>query len=123
MARTNERTLKMMENFMELHEQGYSIADIAEKFNLSESTVYKKLEEIAEKNDVARESLLDKPFEADHSGRNYTPVKPIDPSEFRKNYETTMSGVTALKDAVAQAIEEYVVLDQLLQEEYEQHEY
>ncbi|MBQ3465078.1 helix-turn-helix domain-containing protein [Candidatus Saccharibacteria bacterium] len=119
MRKTNERTLRMMENYMELHEQGYSVAEIAKKFNLSETTVYAKLEEIAKKNGVTRESLKERHFEADHSGRNFTTVKPIDPSAFRTHYEAAINGVNALKEAVAQAIEDYDITDQLLQEDFE----
>ncbi len=103
---------------MDLHEQGCSVAEIAKRFNLTTTTVYARLDEIAKQNGVTRESLLERPFEADHSGRNYTQVKPIDPSEFRKHYETTMSGVNALKEAVIQAIEDYEITDQLLQEDF-----
>ena len=63
MAKTNERTLKMMESFIRLHEEGLSVAEIAKQFNLSETTVYSKLGEIAKKAGVSRESLLEKPQE------------------------------------------------------------
>ena len=39
----------MMENFVKLHEEGRSIAEIAKEYNLSESTVYNRLGEIAER--------------------------------------------------------------------------
>lgn len=119
MAKTNERTLKMMEAYVDLHEQGHSVAEIAKKFNLTTTTVYAKLGEIAKQNGVTRESLLERPFEADHSGRNYTPVSQIDPSSFREHHETAIGEVEAMKEAVAQAIEEFEITDQLLQEDFE----
>ena len=57
-VQTTERVHVMMENFMELHEQGYSIPEIAEKFNLNSSTIYRHLQEIADANGVLREDLL-----------------------------------------------------------------
>lgn len=58
MAKENERTLWMKENFMDLHHEGASIKEIADKYDLSVSTVYRSLQEIAEANKVSRESLL-----------------------------------------------------------------
>jgi len=53
-----ERTYVMKENFMSHHEAGESISEIAARYNLSKVTVYRHLQEIADKNGVTRESLL-----------------------------------------------------------------
>lgn len=58
MAKGSERVRLMKESFMKLHEDGYSIPEIADKFNLNESTVYRHLQDIADANGVTRESLL-----------------------------------------------------------------
>lgn len=58
MAKGSERTRVMKENFMTLHNAGYTIPQIAEQNNLSEGTVYRYLQEIADANQVSRESLL-----------------------------------------------------------------
>lgn len=58
MAKESERSQRMKKEFMMLHEQGLSIPEIAERFKLSADTVYRKLQEIAEANNVTRESLL-----------------------------------------------------------------
>lgn len=58
MAREAERTLLMKQNFMELHHEGLAIKEIADKYDLSVSTVYRCLQEIADENKVTRESLL-----------------------------------------------------------------
>ena len=58
MARESERMRLMKENFMELHQQGFTIPEIAAKFNLGKATVYHTLQEIADANGVSRESLL-----------------------------------------------------------------
>lgn len=58
MAVVSERVLRMKQNFMGLHEQGYSIPEIAAKHNLSNPSVYRHLQEIADENGVRREDLL-----------------------------------------------------------------
>lgn len=58
MAKESERVRQMKENFMELHMQGFSIREIAEKYNLSPRTVYQRLQDIADANKVSRDSLL-----------------------------------------------------------------
>ena len=58
MAKESERMRLMKENFMELHYQGFTVPEIAVKFNLGKATVYHALQEIANANGVSRESLL-----------------------------------------------------------------
>ena len=54
----SERVREMKKHFMDLHNNGLSIQEIAERFNLNRSTAYNHLEEIAVANGVSRESLL-----------------------------------------------------------------
>jgi len=54
----SERTNVMKKQFMALHQDGYYIAEIAKKFELSPATVYRHLQEIADENGVSRHSLL-----------------------------------------------------------------
>ena len=61
MAKRSSRTLKMMGEFMALHNAGHSIPEIAKMNGVDFSVVYRKLGEIAEKNGVTRESLLEAP--------------------------------------------------------------
>lgn len=58
MAKESERMRLVKANFMELHQQGLSIPEIAEKYNLGRATVYHALQTIADANGVSRESLL-----------------------------------------------------------------
>lgn len=60
MAKTAERTYQMMDNYMRLRNEGYSNEEIAKKYNLSGTAVRNRLQEIADKYGVSRESLLDK---------------------------------------------------------------
>lgn len=54
------RRKKLIENFMVDHDDGLSIAEIADKYHVSKTTVYASLQEIADKHGVTRESLLEK---------------------------------------------------------------
>ena len=54
----SERTKVMMDNFMDDHNDGMTIAEIADKYGLSSITVYRQLGEIAEKEGVSRDDLL-----------------------------------------------------------------
>lgn len=56
-----QRVQKLLDNFMELHNQGYSIPKIAEICGVDFSTVYSHLQEIADSNGVSRDELLRKP--------------------------------------------------------------
>lgn len=58
MSKESERTKLMKENFMSLHKRGLTILEIAQKYNLSDQTVYNALQAIADANGVSRESLL-----------------------------------------------------------------
>ncbi|MBR2754014.1 helix-turn-helix domain-containing protein [Candidatus Saccharibacteria bacterium] len=103
-AKPHERTLQMMENFLKLHNEGYSIKEIAKMYNLSEYTVYNRLGEIAEKEGVTRDELLKKPFFADHSGRNFTPVMPIDRTKFNQNYDELIIRLDSILEGIDETI-------------------
>lgn len=86
----NERTKQLKENFMELHEKGWSIAQIAEYFHLSQRHIYNVLPEIAEENGVSKESLLAVPHK-EHSTRSKTTKSTINPYEIEKSFDEMIS--------------------------------
>ena len=57
-ATTSERVVIMKQNFMMWHEKGYSIPEIAKKYDVSFCTVYNHLQEIADENHTTRDELL-----------------------------------------------------------------
>ena len=57
MKRT-QRVDNLINSFMDYHNQGYSIQEIAQKLNVSNVTVYSHLDEIAKKYGKTREDLL-----------------------------------------------------------------
>jgi len=58
MSKESERVRLMKENFMRLHNAGYSIPQIAKEYNLDKMTVYRHLQKIADDNNVSRKDLL-----------------------------------------------------------------
>ena len=57
MRTKSENTKLMIENFMSLLGEGYSVAEIAQKYNLSKQTVYFHLQEIADYKGISRDTL------------------------------------------------------------------
>ncbi len=57
----SERTLQMCEGYMSLLNKGYSIAQIAKEYGISEPTIYRRLDFIAAINGVNRSELLHHP--------------------------------------------------------------
>jgi DNA-binding Lrp family transcriptional regulator len=117
MDKTNERTLQMMKAYVELHDQGFSVAEIAKRFNLSETTVYARLEEIAEHAGLTRHELLISPLRGNHSSCNFKPIRPVDAIRFQDHHDTVMSELDALKRSAADSIEELEVVHEILKEE------
>ena len=105
-ARQQERTFQMMKNFIPLHNEGYSIEAIAKRYNLTTSTVYNRLGEIAEKAGVSRDSLLERPFIADHAGRNFTPVKPVERAKFDETFSALVDMIDSVQDQIAKTIDD-----------------
>lgn len=101
----NERTFRMKQEYMTLRKQGLAPAEIAEKFHLSTSTVYKCLNEIAAANGVSREDLLMQPHaEPVRYKDRLKTAKPLDPSDFLDHFEKTMSEVSELHTIVKRQI-------------------
>ena len=109
MAKGSERVRLMKENFMSLHEQGFSIPEIAEKFNLEFSTVYKHLQSIADDNGVTRESLLQvvrNPTERMY--REEEKKVNLDTEQLNQGFKEARKAIDFLIDFIDQAIKEEI---------------
>lgn len=102
----SERTRKMIKQFYGLRNSGYSIRQIAEMFNLDPATVYSYLGEIAEQEGVDRNSLLDRVFEADHTGSQFTPVRLVNAKEATSRISAMTKEAEALQARLSYAITE-----------------
>ena len=93
----SERVTLMKENFMSLHNQGYTILQIAEKYGITRVSIYHYLAEIAKKNGVDRDSLLEKPnktHKITKSGGNKAFV--FDTNELQSLCDNTKNKINAL---------------------------
>ena len=80
-GKRDERTLRMMENYVKHHEEGMSVEEIANFYGITSMTIYNRLGEIAQVNNVPRESLLCCPEHShDNGGLNggYGAFRPYD---------------------------------------------
>lgn len=116
MGKTNERTLRMRNEFMELHRQGLTIPEIAKKFSLTTTTVYANLEKIATDNGVTRKSLLQRvhkehaPFERTPN----VPLKELDPETFNLHVDVAIQEIDKLLGEIREIITE---CEKMLEEE------
>lgn len=112
------RTLKMMEQYVDLFNQGMTPRQIGERFGVSYSTVKKVIGEIAEKAGMSRSDLLTRPFIADHSGQNFAIVKPINPEASYQACAEIRKGIENLRQSLRQSIEEIELSEALDDEEW-----
>lgn len=103
------RTLKMMDNFITDHNAGLTIHEIADKYQLSDWSVYNRLDEIAKNAGVTRESLLARPrCECDNRVKEVKDVEisqPIDLSKLRKHYDNVIADMDSLKQEIDNLLE------------------
>ena len=92
----DERTLKMKENFIELHDNGNSIAEIAKIYGLDKTTVYHCLQEIAEKSGSTHLTYE----------RQFEPVAEVDLTSFNENFKSTLKSFDSVCESVNKTIEE-----------------
>lgn len=108
MART-ERICRLINEFMKYHNDGYTIPEIADIFQVDFGTVYKNLQEIADNNGVTRESLLQvvhSPHDVENRKlRNYSKENPYELNESFNillneidNITTTIDSILKLED-------------------------
>ena len=71
-----QRVTQLIEwEFMKLHKEGKNIPRIAEETHISCRTIYSNLGEIAKKNGVSRESLLEIPHKQHQMSKYHFPKK------------------------------------------------
>lgn len=88
--RIDERTLKMMENFMDDHNDGLTLKEISSKYGVSYQTVLNRLDEIAVKNNVSRESLLERVMPSGEARKSVLPVTRLDTSNFEHDLKSAI---------------------------------
>lgn len=99
-TRQSRRRQEMEKNFLRLREEGYSMAQIAKKYELPLPTVFEALTEIAHEEDIPMEELLDKPMDADRSGRVREPAKSFNLAEFKKQAEEVKARIHEMQGLI-----------------------
>lgn len=104
----DERTLKMVENYVEHWRNGKTPREIAKIYKVSYSCVYKRLGEIAKKSGYTRKQLLQCPHSEHHmSGIRVTTgeVEKVNAEGFEKQLAIVGDEIKTLKGTVDQAIQ------------------
>ncbi len=112
----SERTLKMKQNFIELHKQGSSIEEIAAKFDLTPGTVYRCLGEIATAAGVSRESLLQRPH-SPHQGYSRRDDYQVFAKANLTDYQNHIQEILIKFDQTLTSIEYYIETQENFQSE------
>ncbi len=119
MLSQQERVIQMKRKYMQLRAQGMTPIQIAHHFDLASGTVYAALQEIATANGVSRDSLLLIPRSKHLTHeRRYTPVAPVDPTEFRKRFQAAnIDLVRVIESSVAMIDKHEEIATQIEKEE------
>lgn len=112
MATESERVVQMKASFMKLHEEGWSIPEIASKFNLSKQTVYRHLDSIAKQNSVTREVLLHQVHKTPAYWERQNNSLKVDGNNLLENFNIA-------QNALAKVSSEITTLIQVIEEDLE----
>ena len=107
MDNVSESVKTMKTRFMQLHQDGYSIPEIADESRLSLSIVCRYLQDIADEKHVTREELLS----VSHNGYNRTAAQKesrvkLDISELEEGFAKAQEEVEGLIDKINDILEE-----------------
>ena len=105
-TKRSERVNYMISNFMDWHNAGMSIKEIAEKASVTTRTIYQRLQEIADLNGVSRESLLEvvhKPHEVTATSKRAS-VSKINADELIARYEAVIQSTNQLQENIKNII-------------------
>ena len=109
MATESERVVQMKANFMKLHLEGWSIPEIASKFNLSKVTVYRHLDSIAKKNGVTREVLLQQVHKTPAYWERQNNSLKVDANNLKESFniaQNALANISSEISTIIQCIEE-----------------
>ena len=105
-TKRSERVNYMISNFMDWHNAGMSIKEIAEKASVTTRTIYQRLQEIADLNGVSRESLLEvvhKPHVLTATSK-HAAVSKINADELIARYEAVIKSTNQLQENIKNII-------------------
>jgi predicted DNA-binding protein YlxM (UPF0122 family) len=103
---TSERVQQLKKNFMKHRiDEGKTIKEISEIYNVSTRHIYLRLQEIANENNVTRESLLTTPHR-EHPRRSSSTTEQVNPQEIRQEFDTMISNAKVLIEKIDSILQE-----------------
>ena len=105
MATESERVVQMKINFMKLHQEGWTIPEIADKYNLSRPTVYRHLEAIASQNGVTREALLQQVHQTPAYWAHQSSTLKVDGNQLLEKFDVAQKAFNGISDDISSIIE------------------
>ena len=101
-----ERVQEMMRHFIQHWKDGLSVSQIAEKYGLSDSTVYLRLAEIAESNGLTRDELLQQPRIVPIPSRDREKLDRVQFDQVKEELEKLIGLTTETLDELQQFLKE-----------------
>lgn len=105
-VKVSERVKLMKEGFMELHNRGMTIPEIADYYEVAPWTVYDALQNIADANGVARESLLQRAQKSHVMTKKTLKYEAkVNPEELSENFSKMIKDVDKLIENIDEILE------------------
>lgn len=107
-ATTSERVIIMKQNFMMWHNRGYTIPEIAKKYDVSFCTVYNHLQEIADENNTTRDELLKlvRTVKGERKWEQQARKVQIDVSKMQQDFEDSIQAVDKILKTIGGILKE-----------------
>lgn len=104
MATESERVVQMKAHFMQLHEEGWSIPEIADKYNLSKGTVYRHLASIASQNGVTREVFLQQVHQTPTYWARQSKALKVDGNQLLEKFDVAQNAIKNITGDISSLI-------------------
>jgi len=108
MANKSVRMAELKKNFMKHHEEGKTIKEIAELYNVSKRHIYTSLQDIADENNVSRESLLTNVHKKHKPLQNTKSAGQINPAEMKENFDGIINNAKIIIKKIDSILQEEI---------------
>jgi predicted DNA-binding protein YlxM (UPF0122 family) len=99
---------ELKKNFMKHHEEGKTIKEIAELYNVSIRHIYTSLQDIADENNVSRESLLTNVHKKHKPLQNTKSAGQINPAEMKENFDGIINNAKIIIKKIDSILQEEI---------------
>ena len=108
MANKSIRMEELKKNFMKHHEEGKTIKEISELYNVSTRHIYNSLQDIADENNVSRESLLTTVHKQQKPLQNTKSDGQINPAEMKENFDGIINNAKIIIKKIDSILQEEI---------------